>query len=100
LPVAKFSDGIFHRFAHGIKVAAECFNAPCGEIGALLAYACVREGWGLCITPESAFLPMPEEGLLCCFIRRRLLDLCPPTTPKMYYFVTFRPIDLVRKSFA
>ena len=83
LPIAKFSDGIFYRFTYGIEIAAEGFHAPCGEIGALLAYARARldrsnrdslripvglttrvrvrarEGWGLCITPGLAFSPMP-----------------------------------------
>ena len=42
LPVAKFSDGIFYRFAHRIEIAAKGFHSPCGEISALLAYACAR----------------------------------------------------------
>jgi len=42
LPVAEFSDGIFNRVAHRIEIAAKGFHAPCGEIGALLAYACAR----------------------------------------------------------
>ena len=42
LPIAKFSDGIFYRFTYGIEIAAEGFHAPCGEIGALLAYARAR----------------------------------------------------------
>ena len=28
LPIAKFGDGIFYRFAHGIEVAAERLHTP------------------------------------------------------------------------
>ena len=42
LPVAELCNCIFHRFTYGIEIATEGFHTPCGEISALLAYACAR----------------------------------------------------------
>ena len=105
LTIAECIDGIFHRFAHGIEIAAECFCAPFGKCRlrtrcAVLAYVRTRawgmtvngillispydiprvrvrerEGWGVCITPESTLSPMPGfvfllamfGSFLCCF---------------------------------
>ena len=49
------------------------------------------------MTPGAAFVLMLGGVFLCVVIRRRLLSLCSPTTPKMYYFAVMRLKEEIRK---